>query len=111
MQRALRLRSGLIEDGLFARTRNPNYLGETLIYISFAILSWHWLPFLVLGGWLCFFTANMRRKDRSLARYPGFAAYKARTGMFLPSIARSSRHLMTGSREIALAGTAREKES
>jgi steroid 5-alpha reductase family enzyme len=46
----LRLRSGLIEDGLFARTRNPNYLGETLIYISFAILSWHWLPFLVLGG-------------------------------------------------------------
>jgi hypothetical protein len=41
----LRFRSGLIEDGLFARTRNPNYLGETLIYISFATLSWHWLSF------------------------------------------------------------------
>jgi protein-S-isoprenylcysteine O-methyltransferase Ste14 len=92
----LRLRSGLIEDGLFARTRNPNYLGETLIYISFAILSWHWLPFLVLGGWLCFFIANMRRKDRSLARYPGFAAYKARTGIFLPSIAGGQCQVLLG---------------
>jgi Protein of unknown function (DUF1295) len=36
----LRFWSGLIEDGLFARTRNPNYLGETLIYISFATVSW-----------------------------------------------------------------------
>jgi protein-S-isoprenylcysteine O-methyltransferase Ste14 len=61
------------------------------IRVDPAILSWHWLPFLVLGGWLCFFIANMRRKDRSLARYPGFAAYKARTGMFLPSIAGNSR--------------------
>jgi len=41
----LRLQQGLIEDGLFARTRNPNYLGEILIYLAFALLSWHWLPF------------------------------------------------------------------
>ena len=88
----LRFRSGLIEDGLFARTRNPNYLGETLIYLSFATLSWHWLSFLTIGGWFCFFFANMRRKDRSLGRYPNFAAYKARTGMLLPSIAGEFRH-------------------
>jgi protein-S-isoprenylcysteine O-methyltransferase Ste14 len=87
----LRLRSGLIEDGLFARTRNPNYLGETLIYLSFATLSWHWLSFLTIGGWFCFWCLNMQRKDRSLGRYPNFAAYKARTGMLLPSIAGGFR--------------------
>jgi protein-S-isoprenylcysteine O-methyltransferase Ste14 len=87
----LRCRSGLIEDGLFARTRNPNYLGEILIYLSLATASWHWLSFLVLGGWFCFYFANMRRKDRSLARYPNFAAYKARSGMLLPSMGRGFR--------------------
>ena len=56
----LRLQKGLIEDGLFARTRNPNYLGEILIYVSFAIMSWHWLPFVVLACWVFgFFVRNM----------------------------------------------------
>ena len=32
----LRARKGLITDGLFQRSRNPNYLGEMLIYASFA---------------------------------------------------------------------------
>ena len=35
----LRERKGLIEDGLFTRTRNPNYLGEILIYLSYASMS------------------------------------------------------------------------
>jgi protein-S-isoprenylcysteine O-methyltransferase Ste14 len=81
----LRLQKGLIGDGLFGRTRNPNYLGEILIYVAFAILSWHWLPFVVIAGWVFgFFLRNMRAKDRSLARHPGFASYKARTGMLFP---------------------------
>jgi hypothetical protein len=29
---------------------------------------------------------NMRRKDRSLARYPTFAAYRARTKLFIPGL-------------------------
>ena len=32
----LRARKGLITDGLFSRSRNPNYLGEMFIYGSFA---------------------------------------------------------------------------
>jgi len=83
----LRLRPGLIEDGLFARTRNPNYLGEILIYGTYALLSWHWLPFVVLGAWAGgFFLRNMLAKDRSMARHPGFAAYKAKTWLLLPKI-------------------------
>jgi steroid 5-alpha reductase family enzyme len=84
---ALRLQKGLIEDGLFLRSRNPNYLGEILIYVAFAILSWHWLPFVILGGWVFgFFLRNMLAKDKSLARHPGFAAYKARTGLLVPKL-------------------------
>ena len=42
---SLALRPGqLITTGLFARTRNPNYLGELLIYLSFAVLALHWAP-------------------------------------------------------------------
>jgi steroid 5-alpha reductase family enzyme len=35
----LKLKQGLIEEGLFRRTRNPNYLGEILIHISFALMA------------------------------------------------------------------------
>ena len=82
----LQLRKGLIQDGLFARTRNPNYLGEVLIYGGFALASWHWQPFVVLAGWCVYFVRNMRRKDESMSRHLEFAAYKDRTGMFLPSL-------------------------
>src|ERR1700730_6300369 len=82
----LQLRKGLIKDGLFARTRNPNYLGEVLIYGGFALASWHWQPALVLAGWKQNFNRNMRRKDSSMSRHSEFAAYKDRTGMLLPSL-------------------------
>ncbi|MBV8226398.1 MAG: DUF1295 domain-containing protein [Verrucomicrobia bacterium] len=83
----LRERKGLIEDGLFTGTRNPNYLGEIFIYVSFAIMSMHWIPFVVLGAWVFgFFARNMLRKDSSLARYPGFAEYKSRTGLLFPRV-------------------------
>jgi steroid 5-alpha reductase family enzyme len=86
---ALRLRPGhLVTDGLFRRTRNPNYFGELLIYVGFTMLAMHWLPLLVLGAvvlgvWL----PNMRKKDRSLSRYVEFAAYRARTRLFVPYVA------------------------
>jgi protein-S-isoprenylcysteine O-methyltransferase Ste14 len=83
----LRERKGLIEDGLFTRTRNPNYLGEILIYFSYALMSMHWIPFVVLSAWIFgFFVRNMLRKDQSLSRHAGFAAYKSRTGLLFPKL-------------------------
>jgi len=83
----LQLRKGLITEGLFSRTRNPNYLGEILIYSAFAIMSMHWLPFVILAGWVFgFFARNMLAKDKSLSRYPEFAEYKKRTGLILPKM-------------------------
>jgi len=83
----LRYHQGLIQEDLFRKTRNPNYLGEIMIYISFAILSWHWLPFLILSSWVFgFFIRNMRAKDRSLARYLEFEQYREATGLLFPKV-------------------------
>jgi protein-S-isoprenylcysteine O-methyltransferase Ste14 len=83
----LRLRKGLIREGLFGRMRNPNYLGEILIYLSYAILSMHWLPFVIVAGWVFgFFARNMTAKDRSLSRHPGFEDYRKSSGLLFPRL-------------------------
>ena len=83
----LQLRKGLIREGLFRRMRNPNYLGEILIYLSYAILSMHWLPFAILAGWVFgFFARNMAAKDRSLSRHPGFEEYWKSSGLLFPKL-------------------------
>ena len=50
-------------------------------------MSWHWLPFLILSGWVFgFFVRNMLAKDRSLSRYPEFEAYRKKTGLVFPKV-------------------------
>ena len=81
----LQYRPGLITEGLFARCRNPNYLGEIFTYLSFALLAQHWLPYVILAGFItAIFIPNMLRKERSLSRYPEFERYKANSGLLLP---------------------------
>jgi protein-S-isoprenylcysteine O-methyltransferase Ste14 len=81
----LRLRRGLIDDGVFRYVRHPNYLGEMLIYLSFALMVWHWLPFVVLAFvWSAVFAVNMVLKEASLSRYPEWPAYKARSWWLIP---------------------------
>jgi protein-S-isoprenylcysteine O-methyltransferase Ste14 len=83
---ALALRPGhLIDDGLWARVRNPNYLGELLIYVGFGALAMHWLPFVVLGGIVAvIWVPNMLAKDRSLVRYPEYKGYRRRSRWLIP---------------------------
>lgn len=84
---ALRLRPGLLTDGLWGCSRNPNYFGELLIYLGFCLLPRHPGPLLALGLFVvAVWIPNMLRKDRSLSRYPGFAEYRARTPMLLPRL-------------------------
>ncbi len=44
----LKLKKELITEGFFEYSRNTNYLGEILIYLSFAILSMNIIPFIIL---------------------------------------------------------------
>lgn len=77
----------LVRTGLWSRLRNPNYFGELLIYLSFALLAMHWLPIIILAAFVTlYWVPNMRRKDRSLARYDDFADYKANSWLFIPFV-------------------------
>src|SRR3546814_8649818 len=60
--------------------RQPNYLGEMMIYASFAMMVGHWLPWVWLAIiWASLFATNMVMKEASMSRYPGWAAYRKRT--------------------------------
>ena len=85
---ALQLRpEQLVQTGLWARCRNPNYLGELFIYLGFGLLAMHWLPLVVIELFLvAVWIPNMLKKDRSLTRYPEFEAYRARSWFLLPPL-------------------------
>lgn len=88
----LKVQRGLIEDGWFKRVRHTNYTGEMMLYSAYALLVGHWIPWVILFWvWGGLFLTNMLMKEQSLSRYPGWAAYKRRSGMLLPKIfAKSS---------------------
>ena len=55
----------------FRYVRHPNYLGEMMIYGSFALMVWHWLPFAVLAWvWIGLFAVNIGLKEATMSRYP-----------------------------------------
>jgi protein-S-isoprenylcysteine O-methyltransferase Ste14 len=84
-QYTLKYRRGLITEGLFKYIRHPNYLGEMMVYASYALLVQHWIPWIVLAYWWTMgFLVNMLMIEESISRYPDWEAYKARTGMLLP---------------------------
>jgi len=75
----------LFTQGLWRFSRNPNYFGELLIYLGFGLLAMHWIPIAILAIWVVFYwLPNMRKKDRSLARYPEFSQYRKNTRLFIP---------------------------
>lgn len=83
----LKLRRGLITDGMFKHIRHPNYLGEMMIYGAFALLAWHWIPALVLAYyWGVMFATNMVMKEASMSRYPEWAAYRKRSWWLVPGL-------------------------
>jgi protein-S-isoprenylcysteine O-methyltransferase Ste14 len=83
----LRLQRGLITDGVHRYVRHPNYLGEMMVYGSFALLVWHWWPVVVLGlVWTTIFATNMAMKEASLSRYPGWAEYRRRSWWLVPFV-------------------------
>ena len=81
----LKIKKQLITEGFFKNSRNTNYLGEILIYLSFAILSMSFIPFIIL---VIFFTIvflpRMIKKDKSLSKYENFDQYKKNSGLIFP---------------------------
>jgi len=82
---SLKFKKDLIKEGFFKNVRNTNYLGEILIYLSFAILSMSFIPFAILAiFFFVVFLPRMIKKDNSLTKYAAFKDYKKKTGLILP---------------------------
>ncbi|KAF8281393.1 Present in the outer mitochondrial membrane proteome 23 [Trypanosoma cruzi] len=83
----LKKEKGLITDGFFSRIRHPNYLGEMLIYGSFAFVSKDIRSFGVLAWvWVGIFVPYILRKEHRMSRHKGWHAYTLRSGLLLPRL-------------------------
>lgn len=81
----LSLKKGLINTGLWANCRNPNYFGELLIYLGFSMLAMSWIPLVVMAVFMgMIWIPNMIKKDKSLSRYPDYAEYKKNSKWIIP---------------------------
>ena len=67
---------GLINKGFFKMTRNPNYLGEILIYNSFAIIVARMEFWVILAfAYTIIFGIRMLTKDYGLSKKKGWIEY------------------------------------
>ena len=81
----LKYHRGLIREGLFKYIRHPNYLGEIMLYASYALIVQHWIPWAILAWvWIGVFLVNILQKEASMSRHPEWAEYKKQTGMLIP---------------------------
>ena len=77
----------LITNGFFGWSRNINYFGEIMTYISFALLAEHIVPFLVLLFMsIIVYIPQMRKKEKSLSLYELYQKYKEDTTFLVPKI-------------------------
>ncbi|MFF7814189.1 DUF1295 domain-containing protein [Streptomyces sp. NPDC007945] len=84
-------RGRIMDRGLWAWTRHPNYFGDSLVWWGLYLLACTaWQPALavlvspVLMTLLLTVGSGKRLLERHMAHRPGYAAYAARTSGFLP---------------------------
>jgi len=101
----LRIKKGLISDGYFKRTRNPNYLGEILIYLSFGIVAKSTYVYSMLAFvWAFGFTARILLKEISLVKKPGFDEYAKQSYILLPKVFDTDRENLIAYAVAAICG-------
>jgi protein-S-isoprenylcysteine O-methyltransferase Ste14 len=71
---------GLVTTGIYARIRNPMYLGFTIWLIGFPLFMQKLLPLASAPIWIAHILLWKFLEERELQRkYPDYAEYKART--------------------------------
>ena len=80
----------LVELGVYALVRHPVYAGLILVAFGWAIVQASTIAVFLAAALATFFRLKSTREERWLEmRYPGYAAYRARTRRFIPWIGRS----------------------
>jgi len=81
----LKEKKGLITNGWFSRIRNPNYLGEMMIYGTYALVGTSYIPYLILSViWSVLFYPNMVMKDNRILEKEKGHDYIEQTSMINP---------------------------
>ena len=80
-----KVKKGLISNGWFKYCRNTNYLGEMMIYGTYAILSQDAISWCILiYAWTLLFGKNILNKEGSFIRKKGGKEYVQNSGMIIP---------------------------
>ena len=88
---------GLVARGLYRVARHPMYSCLVLICLGVAVGSGALWCYVAVVALAVFFGVKARFEERYLlGAYPGYAAYAAATGRFVPVVGRLRRGLSTG---------------
>ena len=80
----LKYKKGLINNYFLAKNRNTNYLGEIMIYFSFALIVGRIECYcLLIFIWLTFFAGRIYLKEKSLQKKEGYDMYKKKSYILL----------------------------
>ena len=83
----LKYKKGLISDGMMKYTRNPNYLGEVMIYGAFILLVNDTLSYIcVMQVWFIVFSLRIMEKENSLRKKEGWIQYSQRSWVLFPKV-------------------------
>ena len=82
-------RHGLAAVGLYRWVRHPMYSALVVICLGVAVGSGKWLTYAAVVALAAFFEVKTRVEESYLMEaYDGYAEYAARTGKFVPGVAR-----------------------
>ena len=84
-------RGPVLDRGLWAWTRHPNYFGDACIWWGIWLVAVDATPWALLTlpapatmTWFLAYTTGARLLERTMMQRPGYAEYAARTPMFVP---------------------------
>ncbi len=77
-----------MEDGLYAYTRNPMYLGHLIFMLGLAVTFWSWLALILLAVNAIWFHRRVLQDETRLTTIFGaeYTAYQARVKRWIPRI-------------------------
>jgi Phospholipid methyltransferase len=78
----------LVEDGLYAYTRNPMYLAHLIFMLGLAVTFWSWLALILLAVNAIWFHRRVLDDEARLRKLFGvqYADYQARVKRWIPGL-------------------------
>jgi protein-S-isoprenylcysteine O-methyltransferase Ste14 len=78
----------LVEDGFYAYTRNPMYLGHLIFMLGLAVTFWSWLALILLAVNAIWFHRRVLDDEARLRKLFGaeYADYQARVKRWIPGV-------------------------